>query len=114
MSRLSDVVVAVVVVFAELAFVPAVFDVFPQLEPEPVRIDLSRMRRDGAGMMVGKIDHLGVVQRAFGHDLRVPVSGPAFVHDLGLGLRREVVRLFANHPQDIALPVFQRRIFDQE
>ena len=65
-------------------------------------------------MMIGKIDDFGIVQRAFRHDLRVPVGGPAFVHDLGLRLRREVVRLFANHPEHVALPVFQRRVFEQE
>ena len=42
---LRDVVVAFVVILAELAAVPAVFDVFPQLEAELVGIDLAGMQR---------------------------------------------------------------------
>src|SRR5438874_10071791 len=52
----ADVVIAFVVVLAELAFVPAVFDVFPELETQPVRIDLSRMGGNGTGMMIGEVD----------------------------------------------------------
>jgi len=65
-------------------------------------------------MVVGEIDHLGIVKRPFRHDLRVPVRRPAFIHDLCLGLRREVIGFFTNDPQDIALPVFQRRALDQK
>ena len=72
------------------------------------------MSRNGSRVMVGKVDHLGVIERALGHDLCMPVGRPAFVHDFGLSLRREVVRLLANHPQDVALPGFERAVFDEE
>jgi len=45
---LADVVIALVVIFAEFSFVPPVFYIFPQLETQPVGIDLSWMRGDGA------------------------------------------------------------------
>ncbi len=44
----------------------------------------------------------------------MPVAGPALVHDLGPALGREVVGLFADDPQDVALPVWKRRVFQQE
>ena len=65
-------------------------------------------------MMIRKVDHLRIVKSALGHDLCVPVGRPTFVQDLGLSLGCEVVRLFANHPEDVALPVGQRSIFGEE
>ena len=41
-------------------------------------------------------------------------DGPAFVHDLGLALRGEVVRLLADDRQHVALPGFERRVLEQE
>src|SRR6266487_2179493 len=44
----------------------------------------------------------------------MPVRGPAFVHDLGLALRREVIGLVADDREDIALPRLKRGMVDQE
>ena len=49
-----------------------------------------------------------------GHDRGVPVAGPAFVHDLGLALRGEVIGLVADDRQHVALPGLERRMLDQE
>ena len=65
-------------------------------------------------MVVGEIDHFGIVERPFRHDLRMPVCRPAFIHDFGLSLRREVIGFFPKDPQDIALPVFHWRALDQK
>src|SRR6266850_1702751 len=43
---LADVVIAIVVILAEFSFVPPVFNILPQLETQPVGIDLSGMRGD--------------------------------------------------------------------
>ena len=92
------VIVALVVILSKFAFVPTIFDVLPKLKSQPVRIDLSRMRGNGPGVMIGKVDHFRIIQRALGHDFRVPIGGPAFVHDLRLGLRREIICFFADDP----------------
>ena len=65
-------------------------------------------------MVVGVVDHFRIVQAVLGHDRRVPVAGPTFVHDLRLTLRREVVRLIADDGQDVVLPVSQRSVLQQE
>jgi hypothetical protein len=44
----------------------------------------------------------------------VPVGGPALVHDLGLPLRQEVVRLLAQDADDVGLPAVERRVLHQE
>src|SRR5216683_1828044 len=44
----------------------------------------------------------------------MPVTGPALVHDLGLGLRSEVIGLVADDGQDVALPSFEGSVLDQE
>ena len=48
------------------------------------------------------------------HDRRVPVRRPALVHDLGLPLGGEVVRLLADDVEDVALPGVQRGVLEQE
>ena len=57
----ADVIVALVVVLAEFAFIPTILDVFPELEPQPVRIDLSGMRGNRAGVVIGKVDHFRII-----------------------------------------------------
>ena len=46
--------------------------------------------------------------------VRVPVAGPAFVHDLGLALRGEVIRLVADDRQHVELPGLERGVLEQE
>ena len=56
-----DVVVTLVEILAEFPFIPAIFNVLPQLETQPVRVDLSRMGGDRPGMMIREVDHFGIV-----------------------------------------------------
>ena len=112
--RLACAVVALVVLAAKAALVPAFLNVSQQLQPQLVGIKLAGVHGDGAGVVVGVVNDLGVRQDATGHDGAVPVASPAFVHDLSLALRREVVRLLAQHVQDIRLPCFERSMIDQE
>src|SRR6202048_879256 len=65
-------VVALVVLLAETSLVPAVLDVPPQLDAELVRVDRAGPGSHGAGVVVGVIDDLGVLERLLGHDRRVP------------------------------------------
>src|SRR5207249_4602488 len=65
-------------------------------------------------MMIGKVDDFSVVESALGHDFRVPVCGPSFVHDLRLRLRGEVIRLLANDPENIALPILEGGVFEEK
>ena len=44
----------------------------------------------------------------------MPVRRPAFVHDLGLPLGGEVIRLLADDRQHIALPGIERGVLEQE
>ena len=44
----------------------------------------------------------------------MPVRRPSLVHDLRHRLRCEVVRLVAHDLEDVALPVLERRVLDQE
>src|SRR5262245_45843210 len=39
---------------------------------------------------------------------------PAFVHDLRLSLRHEVISLVADDLEHVALPAFERRVIEQE
>ena len=70
--------------------------------------------REHARARVGVVDDLGGVERLLRQDLRVPVRGPALVHDLGHRLRREVVGLVAHDLEHVALPVLERRVLEQE
>src|SRR5262245_3356186 len=69
---LFDPVFTIVVLFAEFASIPSVFNVFPELKAKLVRIDLTGMHGHGARMMIGEVDDFGVIERALGHDFRVP------------------------------------------
>ncbi len=44
----------------------------------------------------------------------MPVRGPSFIRDLGLGLRSEIVCLLAHHRKDVRLPALERRVLDEE
>ena len=60
------------------------------------------------------MDHFGWLEALPGHDRRVPIAGPAFVHDLGLALRGEVVGFVADDRQHIELPGLERGVFEHE
>src|SRR3954465_6548906 len=86
-------VVALVVLLAEPALVPAVLDMPPELDAELVRVDGAGARSHRAGVVIGVVDDLAVLERASGHDRRVPIAGPSFVCDLRLPLPPEVAGL---------------------
>src|SRR5882672_4229046 len=44
----------------------------------------------------------------------MPVTGPAFVHDLGLSLRREVISLVSDDREDIKLPRLERSVLQDK
>ena len=64
--------------------------------------------------MIAVANEIGRCDAVAGHDGRVPVSRPALVHNLGLCLRREIIRFVANDRQDIQLPRLQRRVLQDE
>src|SRR5712691_5987526 len=66
-------VVAVVELLAEAPLVPAVLDVPPELDAQLVGIDGAGPDSHGAGMMIGIVDDLRVLQRPGGHDRRMPI-----------------------------------------
>src|SRR5581483_4298689 len=66
-------IVALVVFLAEATLVPAILDVAPELDPELVRVDCAGPRSHRAGVVVGVVDDLAVLEGASGHDRRVPV-----------------------------------------
>jgi hypothetical protein len=98
----------------ELAPVPPLLDVPEQLDPELVRVEPAAAGGHRAGVVVGVVDQLGRVEGLLGHHGAVPVRRPPLVHDLGLGLRVEVVRLVPDDAQDVPLPPLERGVFDQE
>src|SRR5438477_2861381 len=65
-------VVALVILFTESPFVPAVLDVAPQFDAELVGIDGAGARSHRAAVMVGVVDDLMILERLLGHDRRVP------------------------------------------
>jgi len=50
-------------------------------------LKLPLARREDAGRVVRVVDDLGGIEDLLGHEPRVPVGGPALVHDLRLHLR---------------------------
>ena len=58
-SRRVTVVVAVVVLLAEGAAVPAVLDVAEQLDAQLVRVELRRRAGQRAAVVVAVVDHVG-------------------------------------------------------
>ena len=68
-----------------------------QLDTHLVRVQLTGTRADGCRVVLGVVDHFRRIQRLLGHDRRMPVRSPAFVHDLRHGLGREIVSFFADH-----------------
>src|SRR5436190_16480592 len=66
-------VVALVVLLAEAALVPALLDVAPELDAQLVRIDGAGARSHRSRVVVGVVDDLAVLEGASGHDGGVPV-----------------------------------------
>ena len=66
---------------------------------EAVGVETSGRRAEHLIVMHHELDSKVRRQIEVGHDLVVPVAGPAFVHDLGLDLREEVSRLFMDDGQ---------------
>ena len=65
-------------------------------------------------MVVAIMDHVFRIHGLAGHDRRVPEAGPAFVHDLGLGLRREIIGFVPDDREHVKLPGLQGGIFENE
>ena len=103
-------IVAVVVILSELAAIPAIFNLAEKLNADLIRIDPARLHRHDARMVIAEIDDLRILERLFGQNLRVPVRGPALVHDFGLPLRREIIALVADDGEHLVLPVLERRV----
>ena len=101
------------VFLAELALVPAIFDVAEQLDADLVRIEIPRRHVNRAAVMVGIVDDFRGIDKVLGHQRGMPVGGPAFVHDLGHRLRGIVVALFADDAEAVGLPVFQPGMLQQ-
>src|SRR5262249_45845320 len=74
------VVVAVLVLGAELPLVPALLDIAEELDAQLVGVEPARLCRHGSRVVVGVIDQFRRLERPGRHDGRVPVRGPALVH----------------------------------
>ncbi len=107
-------IVALVVFFAEAAAVPAIFDVAEQLDAEFIGIEPRGAAGHGAAVMVGIVDDVGGLKALAGHDGAVPVAGPTFVHDFGLGLWGEVIGFLADDREGVGLPRLERRVVEDK
>src|SRR5207249_2221767 len=90
--------------------VAAALDVLPELEAEVVRVQLPG---DGPHHLVVAHDELEVqlLRQLEGvQDPLVPEARPALVHDLGLDLRDEVLRLLVDDGEQVLLPLLQERV----
>ena len=76
-SRRVTVVVALVVLLAERAAVPAVFDVAEQLDAELVRIQPRRRAGHRAAVVIAVVDHVAGGQALPGHDRASASSWPS-------------------------------------
>jgi hypothetical protein len=65
-------------------------------------------------MVIAIVDNVGGGGPLPGHDRGVPVAGPTLVHDLGLGLRGEVIGLVADDREHIGLPGVERGVLEDE
>src|SRR3989338_9092012 len=72
------------------------------------------MDLESPSIMIGVINNFLRQQGLLGHDLRVPVGCPPFIHDLGLTLRQEIVGLLANDRQYLFLPILKWGILNQK
>src|SRR5437588_5873007 len=90
-------IVAVVVVLAELAGVPALLDIAKKLDAELVGVKSATVGGHGPGVVVRIVNQLRWSQGLLRQDGGVPVRGPAFVDDLGLSLGREIIGLIADN-----------------
>ena len=85
-----------------------------QFDPQFVGVHAAGRRRERAGVVLGIVDQLVGAEDVIGHDRGVPIAGPPFVHDFRLTLWGEVVRLLADHRENVRLPVLKRRVLEQE
>ena len=101
-AELADFVLAGIVV--------SLADVVPDLETEVVRIEAALDRTHD--LIVADEEFEMEILRKFEavEDLAVPVARPPLVHDLGLDLRNEVLRLLVNDRQQILLPLREERV----
>src|SRR5205085_309525 len=69
-------VVALLPLLAELAAIPALFDVTKELDAELVRVEATPGGREHARGVVRVVDDLARIEDPLGHESRVPVRGP--------------------------------------
>ncbi len=89
-------------------------DLLPHRETEVIRIDRERhafaaaMRAHHVGMALDRVE-IGLLRQEIrlAQQPRVPVRGPALVHDLGGEHGIEIERLLAHGEEDVALPAFE-------
>ena len=77
--------------------IPAVFDIAEQLDADFVGIELRGRAGHGAAVMIAVVDNVGASKALIDHDGRMPVTGPPFVHDLGLCLWRKIIGFVTNN-----------------
>src|SRR5262249_30562107 len=87
--------------------IPSLFDVLEDLVTKVIWVELSLMRRDNRRVELRELDVIAGGQIHLAHDSRVPDAGPAFVHDLGLHLRNEILHFLVEHRHDIPLPILK-------
>src|SRR5689334_7137559 len=90
--------------------VPAALDVLPDLDAEMVGVDRSLGRAQHLVVAHDKLDLHSLRQAQAVENALVPEARPAFVHDFGLDLRNEILRLFVDDREEILLPVAEDRI----
>jgi len=109
-----EVIVARFVVEAEGAAVPAIFDIAEEFDADFVGVELGGRAGHGAAVVIAVVDDVSGGEALVDHDGGMPVAGPAFVHNFGLGLRGEVVGFVADDREDVGLPGIERGMLKQE
>src|SRR5215467_13155862 len=89
--------------------IPTLFNVDKNRIAEIIRVDgVTSTGIDYSGMQARKLEHFlrrhTIVEVK---QLRMPVARPTLVHNFGMKLRAEVIRLLTNDLQHIALPGLQ-------
>src|SRR5262245_27875322 len=90
--------------------VAAALDVLPHAQAEVVGIEAAGHRPDHLVVADQELEVQRLRQVEAVEDALVPERGPALVHDLGLDLRNEVLRVLVNDGEEVALPVGEERI----